>query len=439
MSPLAEYAKLKGYNVSGSDMRLSNETKRLQKIGISISDGHNSNLATNLDYVVYSSAIPKENPEFKAAKKNKSIKLLHRSDYLNLIMQGHEAITITGTHGKTSSTAIVAHMLTELGEDPNAIIGSKLLEWNSGCRFGKGSTFVAEADESDGTFLKYTPFIAAITNIAKDHMDYFKDESHIIQSYSTYLQHIAPDGTAVIGWDNPLSRFVGQGYTKNRLAFGFMIGCDVRGRNLRASEGYLDFDAIVERDLVKCHLPCLGAVNAQNALLALSIARALDLDVKDAASALSTFKGVDRRLNILKNNSSYVLINDYAHNPEKIASAIEAVRSSWPKNKLIVVFEPHRYSRIMPLYEDFTSSFHGADKVLSLPVFAAGEKKHPKFNDEKLAEDISFNSDTTALFMKKSKNALEYLLNENILNHTILLVGAGDIQELAVSLEENLI
>jgi UDP-N-acetylmuramate--alanine ligase len=374
MSPLAEIAARTGFEVSGSDQSNPQEGQRLSSVGVRFFNHHDSANLTDVKTVIYSSAIPADNAEMQAARKKKGVELLHRSDFLAELLSHHQAITVAGTHGKTTSSAMIAHMLKELGLNPSAAVGGKLLSDDSYCLVGSGELFVAESDESDGSLLKYKPLIGVLTNVAKDHMDFFKDESHIFETFRQYLENILPDGFAIIGWDNPISRALGNEFSGQKLAYGFSFGCDVRGRDFAVTRQGIKFMAQVERDAVSCFVPTLGKVNAINALCALSVARALDLDVQQASEALASFKGVGRRLNIICSNERLRVVDDYAHNPDKIEAAIAAVKDAWPETRLTVCFQPHRYSRISNLLKEFASSFKRADHVLVLPGYGSGEE-----------------------------------------------------------------
>lgn len=431
MSPLAEIAAKVGFDVSGSDQSNAQEGERLRQAGVKFSPDHNIANLGSAQTIIYSSAIPLDNPELAEARRRQDLQLLHRSDFLAELMAPHHAITVAGTHGKTTTAAMIAHMLAEMGLSPLAAIGGKLLSVNSYCLVGDGDLFVAESDESDGSLLKYQPLVGILSNIAKDHMDYFKDENQIIDLFRNYLGNIAPDGTAIIGWDNPLSRQLGSEFKGAKLAYGFTLGCDVRGRDYSPTRDGIKFTAQVERDPVPCWVPTLGKVNAINALCALAVARALDLDVRQAAEALATFRGVGRRLNIVFNNDHLRVVDDYAHNPDKIAGAIAAVKDAWPQSTVVVCFQPHRFSRISNLFEEFAASFSKADKVMVLPVYGAGEASLDGYDPSRIATQIALKSQVNAIAMGDFKSCVDYLSNEPSQELSVLTVGAGDVTHLA--------
>ena len=438
MSPLAEIAVRTGFTVSGSDQSNPTEGKRLANFGIRFFDRHDAGNIGTAATVIYSSAIPIGNPEMLAASNRSDLQLLHRSDFLAELLAHHQGITVAGTHGKTTTSAMIAHMLKEMGLNPSAAIGGKLLSEDSYCLVGTGELFVAESDESDGSLLKYKPLIGILTNIAKDHMDFFRDEAHIFETFRQYLENVQPDGFAVIGWDNPISRALGHEYAGQKLAYGFALGCDVRGREFSVTNEGIKFMAQVERDAVSCFVPTLGKINANNALCALAVARALDLDVNAAAATLASFQGVGRRLNIVYSDSRLRIVDDYAHNPDKIEAAIAAVKDAWPHADLVVCFQPHRYSRISNLLKEFAGSFKRANHVLVLPVYAAGEMPLSGFDPEIIAEEIRICSQVTASGVGDFVKCSELLLQNRSANMAILTVGAGDICKIGDILKEGL-
>jgi UDP-N-acetylmuramate--alanine ligase len=436
MSPLAEIAVRVGFNVSGSDQSSSPEGDRLSALGIRFFRQHQAANLGDAKTVVYSSAIPADNPELRAAKQRSDIELLHRSDFLSELLSQNRGITVAGTHGKTTSSAMIAHMLKNMGLDPSAAVGGKLLGEESYCLVGDGDLFVAESDESDGSLLKYKPLIGVLTNIAKDHMDFYRDESHIYDTFRQYLENIIPDGFAIIGWDNAISRALGNEYSGQKLAYGFSFGSDVRGREFSVKQDGISFIAQVERDAVSCFVPTLGKINAVNALCALSVARALELDIKKAAASLGTFRGVGRRLNILFNAQGLRVVDDYAHNPDKIEAAIAAVKDAWPDSFLIVCFQPHRYTRISSLFKEFAAAFKRADQVLVVPVYGAGEEIIDGYSSEAIATEIGLLSKVVALGVSSFSACCENILGAKRRNCSVLTVGAGDIWKVGELLKE---
>lgn len=440
MSALAEYAIKLGFIVSGSDIAESEVIERLKAYGIKISKGHQDSLSNDVKTVVISSAINKNNPELKWAETH-GCQIVHRSDLLNDFAKEKKVISVAGTHGKTTTTALISHLLSGLDCKPSAIIGGVMKGTGTSSLFGTGEYIVIEADESDGSFLKYKPFIGVLTNVALDHMEYFKDQQSLEKTFSQYLENIDEEGCAVVGWENPLSRKIGSEYKKNRLTYGFLIGSEVRAINYLSSKGMINFTAVVEREQYKCKMRGVGKYNVENALCALAVIRSLELDMSKATKALETFQGVERRFSMIHEEPSIRIIDDYAHNPGKLSSCVKAIKESWPNEKLIVVFQPHRFSRMETVYNELMGSFKMADQVIVLPVYSAGEISDKKFDPKSIAKDIERVSLVKSIGFESKEQVLDELkkmVKENIASTTVLTLGAGDVWRVATMLKEHL-
>lgn len=438
MSALAELALKCGLSVQGSDAKASDATDRLQRLGARITIGHSAAALGEAKSVVISSAIAAENVVLQEAEK-RGLAQLHRSEFLAFLMQGREAITVAGTHGKSTTTAMIAHMLDTLGTDPSVACGAPILRYDSAARAGKGPYFVAEADESDGSFLRYRPTIGVITNIAPDHMEYFKDAATLENAFTQYLANIDPDdGYAVVGWDNPTSREVGRRYNHNRLTYGFLIGSDVRGLDYKCAGGEITFTAMVERDRIPVRLKAVGKHNAQNALCALAVARALSLDAKQAAEALASFTGVARRFTLIFDAPEVKVFDDYAHNPGKIEACIAGIKESWPDWKVHAVFQPHRFSRLETMFDDMLAALRDADIVHVLPVYSAGETTTRDFSPELLAAELRLKHGIEAHACHSFVEAAQSVRNRLEYPAVILTVGAGDVWRVADLLKDGL-
>jgi len=435
MSGLAELAVSRGFTVCGSDHADSATVRRLNSSGIKVFSSH---AAENIhsDYsVVYSSAIKHDNAEMAAANLH-DCEILHRSDLLARFMKEKTSVTVAGTHGKTTTSAMIVHMLEQLGCDPEAVIGGVMSGSGKSFRSGSGSIFVAEADESDGSFIKYSPFISVLTNIDADHMEFFKTTDNCITAFSDYLRRTHPDGTAVIGWDNPLARTAAECIPDRRLTYGLLLGSEVRGVNLASSGGLTSFTAVVERDQIPCRIRMPGRHNVQNALCALAVARALELDVKNAAEALAEFRGAERRLSLVFHTNNLWIYDDYAHNPGKISACLSAVKEMWPDKKLIAVFQAHRYSRLQTMLQQMLSAFSSADLVVALPVYAAGEAPVAGFTPPELSSGIARYSNTSALPANDFATAVDLVCTEMSPQVIIVTIGAGDVWKVAHLLRE---
>lgn len=435
MSGLAELALKKGLTVQGSDLKPSKMTDRLASLGARIYFGHHEQAVQGARSIVYSSAITSDNVELLAGIKS-GMQPMHRSEFLAWLMEKHQVITIAGTHGKSTTSAMIVHVLDALEQDPTAAVGGILSAYGSTAKSGSGQIFVAEADESDGSFLKYSPDIGVLTNIDLDHMEFYKSEDNLISAFSTYLDNIAPDGYAIIGWDNTLSRQVGASFSGQRLAYGLIIGSDVRGTNIQWNGTQTTFNAIVERDNIPVKLNAMGKHNVQNALCALAVTRALGLDVRKAALSLSSFSGVDRRMTLVHDGDNIKIYDDYAHNPGKIAACVSALKESYPDRPLHVIYQPHRYSRLETMYDQMLASITMADCVYILPVYSAGETTTQDFSPQKLTNDLVSRHQIRTIPCKNIQDAVKQVSTNIGSKGVILTVGAGDVYQVAYELRD---
>lgn len=429
MRPLAEIALAQGYQVSGSDSSQSSSTDELVARGAQVTIGHSAEaLPQGAVRIVASTAIKGANPEVAEAQRL-GLPILHRSEFLHELMSRFKAICISGTHGKTSTTAMVAFMLRELGLDPTAAIGGELVGSNSYSMIGSGPWFVAECDESDGSFLRYEPFLSIITNIDLDHLDYYQDLEGLKRGFLTFVNKTQAEGWAIVGWDNNAAREVAHEFSGQRLTFGTRIGSEVRGLNFKSHGAVADYQAVVDKLLIKSHAPLVGRHNLQNILCCLAVAKALELDLQKAADALSRYPGVKRRFSLVAEIDGVKIFDDYAHNPGKIQSCIEGAREAFPSERLIVIFQPHRYSRLETMYNETMASFAAADEVLIMPVYAAGETTDKDFSPISMAEDLSRLSRVKA--QPYSTENLNKLLQSQRRPTVLITVGAGDVSQLS--------
>lgn len=430
MRPLAEIAFEMGYDVTGSDQSRSVNIDRLLSRKIPVFIGHSAeNLPTLPCEVVVSSAVKATNPELIAAKE-RGLKVLHRSDLLKELMQGKKAICVSGTHGKTSTTAMLAYMLHAMELDPVAAIGGELVGLEQASLTGQGEYFVAECDESDGSFVKYDPFISIITNIDLDHLDHYGDIEGLKTAFLEFAKRTHEDGAAVVGWDNPIVREIMSEFPAEKLAFGTRIGSEVRGLRMKSEGRSFSYEAVVDKTIVKGEAGLVGKHNFQNVLCCLGVAYFLKLDLAQAAFALSHYPGVGRRFSLMAEHGQTKIYDDYAHNPGKIRSCIEGARSAFPKERILVIFQPHRYSRLETMYNEFMQSFGAADEVFVLPVYAAGETPTQDFSPTRLATDIEAQSKIKALAY--APEVLKERLSHQSLPTVLITIGAGDVWRLSL-------
>ena len=445
MAPLARFIHAAGTKVSGFDQSPATSSN-IELKGIHVcTDAEAWSELQPIKTIVRSSAIKNDHPWLKEANRL-GLKVLHRSELIAILSQAFKLITVSGTHGKSTTSAMISYLLSALDQDPSYILGASLLGENedpslaSACRLGGGAWLVIESDESDGTFLNYRPQIAVVTNIDADHMEHYGSMERMTETFQKHLNCLPEDGVAVLFWDHERVRTIGfEIPLERRLAYGTFLGCDVRMMRF-AQEGFeARFSVMVDKTWVDVVLPQIGKHNAINALAALAVVHTLGLSVPHAAQALAVFPGVARRLTKYFQDERLIVYDDYAHNPVKISSCLSGLRAAFPKSKILAVFQPHRYTRLEHLYQDFTKAFSHVNRVLVVPVYAAGEAPLPGVTTERIARDITTGSQVTAEpcgSLKDAEELLQYIETEQ---HTIIVtVGAGDVWTIARHLSASL-
>ncbi|MBI5300267.1 MAG: UDP-N-acetylmuramate--L-alanine ligase [Deltaproteobacteria bacterium] len=430
MSGIAEVLLNLGYQVSGSDLKKTQMTNRLKKRGAKIFLGHNRDHIGNSQVVVTSSAVQTDNPEVKEARRL-NIPIVPRAEMLAELMRMKQGIAIAGTHGKTTTTSMIATILQEAGLDPTMIIGGKLNSLRSNARLGKGELLVAEADESDQSFLKLNPVMAVITNIDPEHMENYSSFAQVKNCFTNFANKVPFYGCVVACADHPQVRNIFPDLTRRLITYGIKMEADYTAKNISQDKGLMTFDVFYQGELLgKAKLEQPGVHHVGNALAAIAIARELDVPFSKIVQGLKKFKGIGRRFEILKKENPMV-VDDYAHHAVEIDATIAAAKKGWPDYKIAVVFQPHRYSRLKLLWDDFIKVLSKADLGVVLPVYAAGEKpiagitgqnffmelqkKHPKFPV------------TYAESLAEVSAALKPWVSEKTM---ILFLGAGDITKM---------
>jgi UDP-N-acetylmuramate--alanine ligase len=449
MSGIAEVLFHLGYNVSGSDIKKSSTTEKLKNLGIKIYIGHKSENIENAQVVVVSSAIHKHNPELIEAQQRR-IPLIHRSEMLAELMRLKQGIVVAGTHGKTTTTSILAHSLHQVGLDPTVIIGGQLNSFDSSAILGKGDFFVAEADESDGSFLRLSPTVAVITNIDKDHLDYYGTLDEIVKAFEAFLDKVPFYGAVCLCIDDPIVQMILPRIRRRVVTFGIRKDADITVENVKTNGFKSTYTPIVfgqKLNDVTFKMP--GLYNISNSLATFAVASVLKKDLNEIANAISHFEGVQHRYTIVGNHNKTYVIDDYAHNPKKIETVLKGTRESFPDKQIIAIFQPHRYSRVKLQLEEFGKCFSNADKLIITPIFSAGENPLPGINTDVLAQQIkngSFHQDHSAIFLANNLEHAVRLACQNSLtsinNKTngciILTLGAGDIKQIGPLILEQL-
>ena len=387
MSGIAEVLLNLGYDVSGSDLSESATVKRLKSLGATVVTGHAAGNIAGADVVVTSSAVKADNPEVVAAKAA-HVPVVPRAMMLAELMRFKQGIAIAGTHGKTTTTSLISHVLAEAGLDPTVVIGGRLNSIGTNAKLGTGEYLVAEADESDASFLYLQPIMAVVTNIDQDHMEtYEHDFAKLKSAFVEFLEHLPFYGLAVVCVDDPNVREIVPRLTKPVRTYGFNEGADLRAVNVRAVNGRMTFTATSlfgktgDKKVLDCELNLAGTHNVLNALSAIAIAREIGIDDAVIARALATFGGVGRRFQrygeiecgLASARATFTLIDDYGHHPAEMAAVLAAARGAFPGRRILLAFQPHRYTRTRDLFEDFVKVLSTADEVVLADVYPAGE------------------------------------------------------------------
>jgi len=436
MSGIAEVLHNLGYTISGSDLSDSATLRRLASLGIKTCVGHVPGNITGADAVVTSTAVKPDNPEVLAARE-KRIPIVPRAVMLAELMRLKQGIAIAGTHGKTTTTSLVASVLAEAGLDPTFVIGGRLNSANANARLGSGEHIVVEADESDASFLNLLPVMAVVTNIDADHMEtYGHDFGRLKQAFVDFLHRMPFYGTAILCTDDAAVREIVPEVNCPITSYGFNEGAQVRAVNVRAVAGQMHFtvqrrNGVVLPDLdVVLNLP--GRHNVLNALSAIAVAA--ELDVADAAllKALAEFKGVGRRFQrygevLAKDGGSFTLIDDYGHHPVEMAATLAAARGAFPGRRLVLAFQPHRYTRTRDCFEDFVKVIGEADAVLLAEVYAAGEAPIVAADGRSLARALRVAGKLEPVFVDDIAAMPQAILDNARAGDVVMCMGAGSI------------
>ena len=435
MSGIAEVLFSQGYKIQGSDLLNNNNTKRLKKMGIKVFLGHSQKNLKNVNILVISSAIKKNNTELKFAKKNK-IPVYKRSDMLAALMKYNESIAVSGSHGKTTTTSLISSVLESANFDPTTIIGGIVNQYKSTTRIGKSNWMVVEADESDGSLIDLFPKIAVLTNINKEHMDFYKNYSNLKKYFLNFTNNIPFDGVAIYCNDNiDLQKLLLENKKRNKISYGLNKDSDVRATNVLINEKGSFFDINIKKTnllkketINKIRLNVLGRHNIQNSLAAVTVAKILNINTNKIKQAFQKFKGVKRRFTLVCNFKGIKIIDDYAHHPEEIKATLELARDLKPK-KIIVIFQPHRYSRFKNLYYDFKKVLKNCDRLYVTNVYSAGEKKIKNISKEKFVFEMNKINKNFAKSLNNIKSLPKIILNEGNKGDIVIFIGAGDISK----------
>ena len=440
MSGIAEVVLSLGYKVQGSDLKANKQTRRLEKQGATIFIGHAATNIEHADAVVVSSAVDETNPEVATARE-RLMPVVQRAEMLAELMRFRYSIAVAGTHGKTTTTSLVASVLAEGGLDPTFVIGGRLKSADANARLGQGDYLVAEADESDASFMHLQPMVAIVTNIDADHMStYGGDIEKLRRGFIEFLHNLPFYGLAVVCTDDPGVNEILSSIGRSVVTYGTNENADVRAKNIRFNKGQTHFDVVRSGDRAPLHvsLQLPGLHNVRNALATIAVADELQIGDDAVVKALEEFEGIDRRFQnhgeVETVAGKVMLVDDYGHHPTEIAATLAAARSGWPERRVVLVFQPHRFTRTRDLMDDFASVLSDADVAIVLDVYAAGEDPIAGADGRAIARAVRTRGSVEPVFVKtldELQPVLERVLEDGDL---LLTMGAGDIGTYAAGL-----
>lgn len=426
MSGIAEVLKNVGYEVRGSDLKDSETTKRLKTLGINVIIGHRAENVKGAHVVVVSSAVSYDNPEIVAAREQ-SIPVIPRAEMLAEIARLKYGVLVAGAHGKTTTTSLIASVLATGGLDPTVVIGGKLKSIGSNAKLGEGEFFVAEADESDGSFLKLTPTIAVVTNIDREHLDFFKGIDALKTAFLSFINKVPFYGISVLCIDNKHIRSLLPKVQRRFITYGLSHESELVARDIKRDGLISKFEVVFRGvSLGYFELPLPGLHNVCNSLAAVGVANELGIDMDKVKWTLKNFSGVQRRFEFKGEVSGVKVFDDYGHHPTEIMATLKAARDVKGKGRLVVIFQPHRYSRTKDLLNDFPPAFADADKVVLMDIYPAGEKPIEGITSEILYKGIK-DTGKDIIYIKDRTDILDYLDKKLRYGDLLLTLGAGDV------------
>lgn len=444
MAGIAEVLLRQGYIVSGSDISENALTQWLRVMGAIIYKGHEASNIKDADVIVRSSAVDTHNPEFEAARKAR-IPIVARAEMLGELMRFRYGIAIAGTHGKTTTTSLITSILAEAGLDPTFVIGGRLNSVGSNARLGRGHYLVAEADESDASFLYLKPMISIVTNIDQDHMaTYDNNFDRLKQTFIEFIHRLPFYGLAVLCADDPIVQEILPKLSRPIITYG--IGNDADFRTDAYTQTGIQTKFVVKRNkemsdlAVTLNLP--GRHNVLNALAAIAVASELRVPDSAIVGALENFAGIGRRFQVygdytLENKAKITLVDDYGHHPREIAATIAAARESWPDRRLVMVYQPHRFTRTRDLFKDFSDILSAVDKLYLLDVYSAGEVAIPGIDSQALTREIQSRGKVNPQLIEKHEELPNYFNQELKDGDVVLMQGAGNIGSIAANLAKS--
>lgn len=433
MSALARVLHERGIPVSGSDLKESRYASALASLGIPVAIGHAPENLGDPEVVVVSSAIPKSNPELVEAKR-RGLPVWSRAEMLAHLGVGRKTLAVAGTHGKTTTSSMLATTLVHLGCDPSFLIGGELNDMGSNARHGGGEHYVVEADESDGSFVCLDPYVAVVTNIEADHLDHYGSLDEVVSAFGDFVQKTAPDGFVVACADDPRLVQVARNRSRARvLTYGSSGDADVRFDLVEPQgAGWVFEVAFPDGAVLECQTSVPGTHNVSNATAVLTVVWALGLDVRSAAEAVRAFGGVRRRFERVGERGRVAVVDDYAHHPTEVRATLAAARQATGARRVVAVFQPHRYSRTAALAREFGAAFDDADHVVLMDVYAAGEAPMPGVSGKSVLDALlEHDPRTQAAYFPHRADVAPYVARRARPGDLVITLGAGDVTLLA--------
>jgi UDP-N-acetylmuramate--alanine ligase len=443
MSGIAEVLVNQGFEVSGSDLMEGRTTRHLKEIGATVFKGHDSAHVQGADVLVVSSAISRDNPEVRAARESR-IPVVPRAEMLAELMRFRRGIAVAGTHGKTTTTSLTASLLGEAGLDPTFVIGGLLTAWGSHARLGKGEYLVAEADESDGSFLLLQPVIALVTNIDRDHLESYESSfENLRRAFLEFLHHLPFYGVAVLCLDDEQVAEMIPSVTRAVVTYGLSADADIRGSDLVQDGRMMHFKVHLpnQAEAIQVSLNLPGVHNVRNALGAMAIAWELGIDLSPIVSSLGSFQGIGRRFADVGQwtvpKGKVMVVEDYGHHPSELDATITAARKGWPDKRIVTVFQPHRYTRTRDLFDEFSQVLAASDMVILTDIYPAGEEAIDGINSGALCQSIRARGRINPVLVSDVgvlRAELPDMLEDGDL---VLLLGAGNIGQVAQEIRDH--
>jgi len=442
MSGIAEVLINMGYRITGSDLSENASVDRLRTLGCEITIGHRTQNIAGADVVVKSTAIPDHNVEVVAADQD-HIPVIPRAEMLAELMRMKYGIAVAGTHGKTTTTSMLATCMYTSGLDPTVVIGGRLNSLGSSARLGEGPFMVAEADESDGSFMKLSPTVAIITNIDPEHMAHWKSEDALINGFRQFAQKVPFFGFVVLCLDHPVVQSIIPSIKRKVITYGMSFQADVRAENIEYNEIHTSFDVLYhDRLLGRIQLDMPGEHNISNALASCAVCLELEVPFAQIQKGLHGFTGVDRRFSIRadieKPEGKITIIDDYGHHPVEIEATLKATAKAWPKRRILAICQPHRYTRVQEQFSEFCRCFNQASILFLSPIYRAGERPIEGISHEKLAQGVRDHGHRSVYTAPSLEDIHALVHKEARPGDVIITLGAGNVNTLCTTLKEAL-